>query len=152
MKLWILGLGVCLFTAQELAAQYASRPHDARDILDTQRLMTLAREFSLRRVNPPTPSSPRLGEATVVSMHSLTHKIDKRARKLSERGMREYLHQHYGEVLPLLQKAVGIDPQAAALQNNLGIIYCALGKDEEAQQAFQRAIQIDSGAVISYTN
>jgi tetratricopeptide (TPR) repeat protein len=152
MKFWIFGPGVCLLITPELVAQYGSRASEPRDTFESQRLMMLAQEFSRSRVNTPARPSPPPGEEAVVSLHRLTYKIDKRARKLSEKGMREYRRQHYLEALPLLQKAVDIDPHSAVLQNNLGVAYCALGRDQEARQAFQRAVQADAGAVNSYVN
>jgi tetratricopeptide (TPR) repeat protein len=151
MKFWIFGLGLCLFTAQELTAQYGSRPRDDRDIFEMQRMM-LAQEFSLRRVNTPARSSPQPGEQAVVSLHRLAYKMDKRARKLFEKGIREYGRGHYAGALPLLQRAVDIDPRSAVLQNNLGVAYLALGRDKEAEGAFQQAVRADPGAVNSYLN
>ena len=152
MKFWILGIGLCLLTATELTAQYRSLPREQKDDSETQWLLTLARERSLYHSNTADRSIAQPNGDDVISLQGLAHKVDKRARKLAEKGMREYSQGRYAESLSSLQRAVSIDSQSAVLQNNLGVIYCALGRDEEAQQAFKRAVQADSSAVASYIN
>jgi Tfp pilus assembly protein PilF len=152
MKLWLFGLGVCLFSTPELAAQSATPISNSWATFEAQRLIALAQEFSLDHVNQPTPSLRRSQDDAVVSLQRLTHKGDQRARKLSEKGLHEYRRHRYGEALSFLQKALETDPHSSVLQNNLGVVYCLLGQDEAAQQAFQQAIALDSSAAMSYVN
>lgn len=153
MEFCLFRLGVCLFLTRELAAQFAASPSDPRATFGAQRLAALVQEFSLHRDHESTRSVLSQSEhGAVVSLQSLAHKSDKRARKLSEKGLRKYGRHHDAEALSLLQRAVEIDPRWSILQNNLGVVYGLLGKNKEAQQAFQQAIELDSSAALSYVN
>jgi tetratricopeptide (TPR) repeat protein len=152
MKSWILGIAVFLLTATGLTAQRSALPQDQLAGTEMQRLLNLARQYSLDHLNTPPRTMPEPNGVDVISLRALAHQVNKKARKFAEKGRREYLHGRYPEALSCFQRATDIDSQAAVLQNNLGVIYYALGRDDEAQQAFQRAVQADSSAVVSYIN
>ena len=44
-----------------------------------------------------------------------------------------------------LEKAVALEPRAAALHNNLGIAYLAAGRVADARRSFERAVALDCG-------
>jgi lipoprotein NlpI len=42
-----------------------------------------------------------------------------------------------------LEQAAALVPEASEVQNHLGLAYAAAGRDDEALQAFERAVEID---------
>jgi len=54
--------------------------------------------------------------------------------------------------LPWLHEALEIAPRSSLLESNLGVIYCALGEDRTAKEAFASAVKAYPGAATSYTN
>jgi Flp pilus assembly protein TadD len=66
--------------------------------------------------------------------------------------MCEYLRDHYAQALALLQRALAKEPKSWALENDLGVVYSSLGKDKEAQSAFEVASAENAGSEVSNTN
>jgi Flp pilus assembly protein TadD len=54
------------------------------------------------------------------------------------------------EAIAAFQRAIELDPNAAAPHNGLGNVYRDLGRQEEAIAAFQRAIELDPTNAISH--
>lgn len=146
MKFRTSALALCLLASSQLKAQSGSN--------SLTPLSSLAVQFGMDRMNQPASGlpSPYAKEAPVISLKRLQHSVDKHALRLSRKGMQDYLQHRYQEALPLLQAAVAIDSTSSMLENNLGVIYCALGNDKSAQQAFEKAVQADPSAATSYTN
>lgn len=153
MKFWVLKLGVCLFVAQGLFAQYAGSSNDAWNTVQMQKLQEVAQEFSFGRLQTPVISSTHMPDGdAVVSLQGLSHKTSKQARQLYKKGMQAYGRKHYEQSAALLQKAAVVDPQSSAIQNNLGVVYCLLGQPQKAQEAFQNSVTLDNGSALSYVN
>ena len=53
------------------------------------------------------------------------------------------------ESLPSMQKAVELSPRDAELHSNLGITLQKLGKLDEAEEGFKRAIELETNAELS---
>jgi tetratricopeptide (TPR) repeat protein len=153
MKFWISGLFVCLFSAQELYSQSSNNSPDSWNAFQMQRLAAVAQEFSTNLSRTSSVSSTDTSsQDAVVSIQRLNYKTNKPARQLFKKGMREYFRHHNEEALSMLQKGAVLDPRSSALQNNIGVIYCRLGKMPDAQAAFQKAVALDSSSVTSYVN
>ncbi len=60
--------------------------------------------------------------------------------------------EEYGEILEALSAYLTSYPRNANAQNNLGVAYRELGQAENAQQAFDAAIQADPQNPIPYIN
>jgi Flp pilus assembly protein TadD len=52
----------------------------------------------------------------------------------------------------LLNKAIGLHPEASLLYSNLGFVHQSLNEDEEAIRLYRKAIQIDSSSAIAAAN
>ncbi len=165
MKLFVLGIGVCCLGAIQVWAQSSGRPASSQaissqDILEHQRIDTFMLEHGLNtpRANsghlnwPEGAKAASAGPAgsSVVSLQALEHSSNRDARRLEKKGMREFGREQFEEALPAMRHAV--DPQSSSYENNLGVLYCVMGRDEEAQEAFERAVVLDTSAVISYRN
>jgi Flp pilus assembly protein TadD len=154
VKFCLIGIAVSLLVRPCLEAQ---NPGDSADPLmrvNQEKLAEMARRFDLDtgKYEAPDPSLPQSIQDSVVSVRSLQHQVDKRARKLEDRGMREYSRHHYEEALPLFREAAMIDPASTNLQNNLGVVYSALGDDKGAEQAFELALKADPYSAVSMSN
>lgn len=90
--------------------------------------------------------------ATVVSVQQLQHPLSKRGRDLLNQAMRAYFRRQFDVALGILRKAVGVDPESWEVNNNLGVVYSSLGRDRDAQEAFQTAINLGGDSEVSYTN
>ena len=120
---------LCLFVVK-LSAQSAY-PEDAVALDARRRWSLIILEHSLDPINGSMiPASPRAYERSVVSVQRLQHRPDKRARKLSDKGMRDFFRNRVTEALPPLQHAVALDPHSSVLENDLGVVYCVLGRDK----------------------
>ena len=51
-----------------------------------------------------------------------------------------------------LLKALELAPQKASIYNNLGIVYEYFNKKEEAKQAYQKAVELDSQTLVYQKN
>ena len=51
--------------------------------------------------------------------------------------------QRYEEMLELLQRLIDIDPNDAAIHNNIGIALVFLGRNDEALESFDRALSLN---------
>jgi Flp pilus assembly protein TadD len=58
----------------------------------------------------------------------------------------------YGAMVPLLEKAVAVDPDDPAIHMNLGIGYRGLGRFEEAEQEYRKVIELLPGRSEPYLN
>ena len=153
MKIWTFGVGVCLLAVSDLSAQASYTPQDTSVLNAQRRLAAFVLEHSLDPGDRSTSATgPHDFERSVVSVRQLQYRMSKDARKLSEKAMREFFQNRFTDALPFLEQAVAIEPHSSVLQNDLGVFYCVLGRDKEAQQAFERAIEADSGCAVSYTN
>lgn len=87
-----------------------------------------------------------------VSLYQLAHKPEKDARRLFVKAAKQLQKDEYGPGLHVLQKAILIDPDYWEVQNDIGYAYLQLGRIHDAQDAFQRAIDIDPENPVAYLN
>jgi Flp pilus assembly protein TadD len=87
-----------------------------------------------------------------VSMYELTFRPAKQARRLFTKGTVLLKQQRFRVALGLFQEALNIDSQYWAAEIDLGYAYLKLAEQKEAQQAFERSLQIDPENAIGYTN
>lgn len=151
MKYFVLGICVSVCIAFLGNAQSNTDPRASMAESERQRIDQFLLEKKLaersrgnNRDHPPGDS--------VVSLQRLGHTPNRQALRLEKKAMAAYSKQRYPKALELLKSAAEIDPDSSTALNNLGVTYCALGHDEEAEQAFRQAIAADTGAAISYSN
>ncbi|MBC7925060.1 MAG: tetratricopeptide repeat protein [Bryobacteraceae bacterium] len=103
------------------------------------------------RLPPETQKgSVLLGLSGSVSLHRLSHKVPRSARKEYEKSIRVG-NDHEQAILHLV-KAVAIDPEFVEALNNLGSRYIATKRPAEALKVLQQAIDVDSGSDLVLTN
>jgi tetratricopeptide (TPR) repeat protein len=98
-----------------------------------------------------TPKSERPASG-VVSLHQLTHKPLKEARKAFRKSVDLAKKKDEAGSLLLLEKAVELDPRYMEAVNNLGVRYLIAGRVQDAITRFERAIQLDPNAPAAYAN
>jgi Flp pilus assembly protein TadD len=76
----------------------------------------------------------------------------KQARRFCDAATVELKNHNYQAGIKLLQHALALDRDYWVAQNNLGFALLHLQQKEEAQKAFQRAIEIDPMNAVGYTN
>ena len=151
MKFWVIGISVSIVAAAQARAQSNGNPNRFPESRDQQRIESFelahGNGWDISRAPPHSQ-----GESGVVSLQSLQHPTNVQAERIARKGLREFRQGHLDKALPLLQKAVLLDPKSISSENNLGVLYCALGRDKEAQRAFEVAIEADPGSSASYQN
>lgn len=116
-----------------------------------------------REIVTVNPSDPRLQvRLTIpevqrpldgsVSVHQLTHKPPKQARKAFDKACALANDGDAQGSIELLQKAIAIDPEYVPAINNLGVRYTRLGRAAEAVEMFERALAIDPHAGMVQSN
>ncbi|HYP08126.1 MAG TPA: tetratricopeptide repeat protein, partial [Bryobacteraceae bacterium] len=104
------------------------------------------------RVEPPTSSSAASADSQTVSVKRLTHKPPRAARKAFEHAMRKVEDNDTVAAIPLLEKAVELDPQYVEALNNLGARYIMVGRFDPAIRVLIKAIEVDPHSVHPYSN
>ncbi len=87
-----------------------------------------------------------------ISMHSLSHKIPKAARKEFERGRREQEKQHFAQAEARYVKALEIDPQFVEAANDLGALYYRLSRFPDSLRILERARAVDPDSPVVLAN
>ncbi len=88
-------------------------------------------------------------EATV-SLHQLSHKVPKQAKKEFEKAARA--GDDHAKVIAHLQKAIEIDPGYIEALNNLGSRYIQVNRLDDALEVLERAEKLDASNVKVQTN
>ncbi len=65
------------------------------------------------------------------------------AGDLNDSAMQAFTNQHYALAAELLQRVVKLDPKYKSAWDNLGRAYLALGKDDQAVDAFKKQIELN---------
>ncbi len=90
------------------------------------------------------PGSPTIAVRTL--------KVPAKAVKLAARAQAESDKNHLEKAVGWLQQAVKLCPDFVEAWNNMGVTWLRMGKQEEAESAFLRALQTDSKSVPSLRN
>ena len=73
-------------------------------------------------------------------------------RVLSAQGLSLYRAQRFGEAIPILQRAVALDPEASLARVNLGIAQAAAGDVQGAQQTYVRLLEENPSEPLGWFN
>ena len=99
-------------------------------------------EFNAR-VTLQLPQQSSSGPRGAVSLARLKHKPNKDARKALQKAART---RDPRQAIPMLEKAVALDPAFFEAQNNLGARYYSIARYEDALRHFSAALDLDPGA------
>jgi len=87
---------------------------------------------------------------TLVSVHKLTHKVPKPARKLYDKALSA--GDNHAAVISYLEQAVEIDPEYVEALNNLGSRYIQTNQPDKAVSVLERAVAADPSSAFVQTN
>jgi thioredoxin-like negative regulator of GroEL len=99
---------------------------------------------------PSSGMRDRTSKEASVSVHQLSHKVPKSAKKEFEKAVRA--GDDHAKVIAHLKKAVEIDPEYIAALNNLGSRYIQIDQYENALEVLGRAQKIDPASPNVQTN
>jgi len=90
--------------------------------------------------------------AGTVTVHELAHEVPGKAKKEYEKAIKERRKGDTAAAIEHLKKAVALDPEFWAANNDLGAAYLDINDVNEAIQQFNKGISIDPNAPLSYAN
>jgi Tfp pilus assembly protein PilF len=90
---------------------------------------------------PDIPQQKPTGEA--ISVRQLQHKIPREAAREFERALKFSRAGEHEKAAAELEAALRRDPELVSAENQLGVEYSYLGRWDEAEMAFRRAVDIE---------
>jgi Flp pilus assembly protein TadD len=110
--------------------------------------------FTLAWFGCPGSAADRAAEPqrAVVSVPSLRLHVSKKSARKFKDGASAMARGNFGEAAGHYRLAIHDTPKFAAAYNNLGVCYSMLGRDREADDAFQSAIALDKSLAEPHAN